>query len=105
MIFQHTLEQVLSGRKTQTRRPIRPYRRFVYRVGKTYAVQPGRGERAVARIEVLAVRKQPLGEITRAEAVAEGCANLASFRKLWTEKHGGFDPDEVVWVMEFRLLQ
>lgn len=33
MIFQHTLEQVLSGKKTQTRRRIKPDKRFVYRAG------------------------------------------------------------------------
>lgn len=105
MIFQHTLEQVLSGKKTQTRRLFRSDRRFVYRAGKTYAVQPGRGRNAVARIEVLVVRKQRLGEMTEAEAVAEGFASLAEFRKLWQERYGSFDPKNEAWVIEFRLLE
>jgi len=105
MIFRHTLEQVLSGKKTQTRRPIRPYRRFAYRPGKTYAVQPGRGQNAVARIEVLAVRKQPLSEMTEVEAVAEGFASVAEYRELWVKQYRHFDPTEEVWVVEFRLLE
>lgn len=60
MIFQHTWEHVLNGTKTQTRRIVKPNERqvatefavvtddrAVYEVGKTYAVQPGRGKRAV----------------------------------------------------------
>ena len=70
MIFQHTLDKVLSGEKTQTRRIVKPGETFepadpicgypagvycwkrnfaqtarpVYIAGKTYAVQPGRNE-------------------------------------------------------------
>lgn len=105
MIFRHTLERVLSGTKTRARRPIKSYRRFAYRVGKTYAVQPDRGQNAVARIQVLAVSKQPLGEMTRADAVAEGFASLAEFRKFWRERYGSFDPKDEAWVLEFRLLE
>lgn len=71
MIFQHTWKKVLSGEKTQTRRIVKPgqvyraiaidgkqlppsvvtspnYRpKSVYFVGKTYAVQPGRGKYGV----------------------------------------------------------
>ncbi len=76
MIFQHTWEKVLSGEKTQTRRIYKrgeftncwyddmiinevlipqtkvdkygmTMPRNVYLVGKTYAVQPGRGKRSV----------------------------------------------------------
>jgi hypothetical protein len=105
MIFLHTLEQVLSGKKTQTRRPIKPDTKFVYRAGKDYAVQPVRGAKAVARFEALSVRKQPLGEMTEAEAVAEGFASVAEYQELWTKQYGGFDPNEEVWVIEFRLLE
>jgi hypothetical protein len=52
MIFQYTLDQVLDGRKTQTRRLVTAGRPSRWRVGRTYAVQPGRTKKAVARIEV-----------------------------------------------------
>lgn len=42
MIFQRTWKQVLTGEKTQTRRLYKSP--FVYEIGKTYAVQPGRGK-------------------------------------------------------------
>ncbi len=69
-----------------------------------YAVQPGRGQNAVARIEVVGVRKQPLGRMTHEEAVAAGVTNLVSFKELWRKQHGSFDPQEMVWVIEFKLL-
>lgn len=102
MIFQYTLESVLSGKKTQTRRRIKPERKFIYRVGKTYAVQPKRGQPAVARFEVTAIRKQRLGEITHEEALAEGFASVADYQKLWRKQYGSFDPNEEVWVIEFK---
>lgn len=104
MIFQHTLEQVLSGEKTQTRRRIKPNKKFIYRVGKTYAVQPKRAQPSVARFEVTAIRKQRLGKMTHEEALAEGFANVADYQKLWIKQYGSFDPDEEVWVIEFKLL-
>lgn len=94
MIFQHTHELVLSGDKTQTRRLVKPgdelhswwendrvgFRKAVqmdsgrirWEVGRTYAVQPGRGQKAIARIRITDIRREPLQAITEAEAEAEG---------------------------------
>jgi hypothetical protein len=49
MIFSKTWPLVLSGKKTQTRRVKRPLDKpyCKYEVGKTYAVQPGRGRPAL----------------------------------------------------------
>jgi hypothetical protein len=105
MIFQYTLESVLSGKKTQTRRRIKPDKKFIYKVGRTYAVQPKRGQPAVARFEAIAIRKQRLGGMTHEEALAEGFASVADYQKLWRRQYGSFDPDEEVWVIEFKLLQ
>ena len=104
MIFQHTLEQVLSGKKTQTRRRINPGRRFLYRPGKSYSVQPSRTQAGVARIEVVNIRQEPLGEMTHEDALAEGFASVDEYRMLWLEQYGTFDPEELVWVIEFKLL-
>jgi len=94
MIFQHTIDAVLSGEKTQTRRLVKAmdstsglYDRdgyctamtdgsrigVVYRYekdgkfidfrrkwwpGNTYAVQPGRGKKGIARIRITGIRLQ-----------------------------------------------
>ncbi len=88
MIFQHTLEAVLAGRKTQTRRlmnqlgqameycksyPNYPHEiqsvwtakngvfRTKWEVYKTYAVQAGRGKPAIARIKIIRINEECIG--------------------------------------------
>lgn len=68
MIFQETWQRVLDGTKTQTRRLVKEHEKWVdwraavvnfsrgidaaatYELRKTYAVCPGRGKKAIARI-------------------------------------------------------
>ena len=94
MIFGHTLEKVLSGEKTQTRRLVGPEERLYlsvenlaviqwrkskwtdyvkWEVGRTYAVQPGRGKPAVGRILLKNIWQEQLRDITEEGAIAEGC--------------------------------
>jgi hypothetical protein len=47
-------------------------RRVLYRVGQTYAAQPGRGKSAIARIRLTAIRQEALQLITAAGVRAEG---------------------------------
>jgi len=90
MIFQHTWQQVLDGSKTQTRRLVKRHEimdddgnvcitgnttdlpRIKWQVGRTYAVQPGRGKKAVARYKLLDIRCERLQDITPEDAIAEG---------------------------------
>lgn len=100
MIFQHTWTLILEGRKTQTRRLVKPNQEFdrwnrrvfsstlrglplpnhmtlrqktIYQVGNTYALQTERGGKAIARICIFDIRKTLLQDIQEWEAVAEGC--------------------------------
>ncbi len=102
MIFQHTWEQVLAGTKTQTRRlakgALPPWR-----VGRSYAVQPGRGKHAVGRILVTAVRREALGRLSARDVRAEGYASRAEFETTWAEMHGTYDPVQLVDVVEFEV--
>ncbi len=94
MIFKSGLcDKVLSGEKTQTRRVKKEGEYFVggpftrvmvekqnlykmsrikWMTGRTYAVQPGRGEKAVGRIKLLAIREEPLQNISDDDAKQEG---------------------------------
>lgn len=123
MIFQHTWARVLAGQKTQTRRLVQDADRLwtiehegrapekvlwrgdkvKWRTGRNYAVQPGRNQKAVARIRLLDIRYQFLGHISEAEARAEGFAGLTEFIGTWKMIHGQFDREQPVWVLEFRL--
>ena len=104
MIFAHTFQAVLDGRKNQTRRLVKPgdasyddgfgyivsvYRneRCVYDVGKTYAVQPGRGRKAVARIRITDIRREDVREISVEDVIAEGVERRSEFLETWTQMH------------------
>ena len=120
MIFQHTLEQVLSGQKTQTRRIIKPgdvavrsgqdeitavktNGRTKWAVGKTYSVQPGRGKPAVARIQITRIRRETVSQISEADAIADGFTSRQAFLNTWRHIHGDDSLDLDVWVVHFEL--
>jgi len=124
---------IRSGRKTQTRRLVKEGdyalygsysdtiqgvvrgNRTLWRVGNTYAVQPGRGKRGVDRILLLAIRRQLLVNITHEDVLAEGVSPertptwklgcLLRFGKLWNsiyKKPGTrFLDDAEVWALTF----
>lgn len=102
MIFQHTWAQVLAGAKTQTRR-IAKGASPPWRVGRSYAVQPGRGKHALGRILVTAVRREPLGRLSAGDVRAEGYASRAEFEATWASMHGDYDPVQLVDVVTFEV--
>lgn len=121
MIFQYTWPQVISRQKTQTRRvagmnevAIRSHHNRIvavmhngrekWRVGRTYAVQPGRGRRQIARIRVVRIRSERLSRISQADARAEGFADRREFMRTWERIHGPGSRECRVWVLEFELV-
>jgi len=124
MIFQYTWARVLSDQKTQTRRLVQASDRLwtiehegrapekvlwrgdkvKWRTGRSYAVQPGRNRKGVAKIRLLDIRYQFLGHVSEEEARAEGFSSLAEFIETWTRIHGQFDREQPVWALEFRLI-
>jgi hypothetical protein len=122
MIFQYTFQQVLSGDKTKTSRLINPHDSAVtgkdgkieavlnngrdkYRVGKTYAVQPGRGKPAVGRIRLLGIERKVVSETNKTEAKQEGYASRQEFFAQWDEIHGAGKRNIEVWMLEFELVR
>jgi uncharacterized protein YhfF len=145
MIFQHTHELVMAGRKTATRRvfahdtivldaygfamlrrtfddaaaelePRHPVldvgtvgRGLKWRVGNTYAVQPGRGKRAIGRIRVTGLRVERLQTLTHEDALAEGVASVEEYAALWDAIHSKrgerWDDDPLVIVIQFELMK
>jgi hypothetical protein len=102
MIFgEGLIPAVLSGQKTETRRPVKNGRPCRYIVGRTYAVQPGRTKEGVGRIKVLEVRRERLSEIDEAAASREGFATKTDFLTYWWTLYGSSDPSTEVWVIRF----
>lgn len=115
MIFKPELiEKILAGEKTVTRRPVKleddgyggaiflPCR---YVPGRTYAFQPGRGQKGVGRIRVLCVGRIPLIRIDANDARREGFRTAGEFRRYWTALYGSFDPTQPVDRIEFELVE
>ncbi len=154
MQFAKTYQWVLNGTKSETRRPVKqtewaemssynnfgvfvdsPVIRAVHfysnngvkwRVGNTYAVQPGRGQKAVARFKLTSIKREPVNAITEAGAVSEGFTGydvishgpsgetwcnpvtpVEEFAMTWDEIHGAgsFASGVEVWVLGFELAE
>lgn len=144
MQFAHTWQQILNGQKTQTRRIVGSHDmewgsigssrismvdggkhyRTKWQVGKTYAVQPGRGKAAVGRIRITAIRRERLQDITLEDVKAEGIGQYTfargvlsdnppdprwKFIKLWNEVHpkvpDNWESNPEVWVITFELVR
>lgn len=111
MIFKPDLAAlILAGEKTVTRRgtsenPRSPwwFEECAIKPGRDYAVCPGRGEFAVARVLVTKVTRGPLGRLTDREARREGFRNSALFERAWWELHGSYEPLRVVWRIAFAV--
>jgi hypothetical protein len=99
-------EAVMLGKKTETRRrlsnnPSSPWWREKcgLKMGRHYAVQPGRGKKQIGRALIVHVSTGLLGHVDNLAARREGCAGRREFVALWEDLHGAFDPEEVVWVV------
>lgn len=103
MIFAPDLaEAVVAGRKTVTRRRVKGDAPCRYEAGRDYAVQPGRGKKAIGRIRILSVRKESLAGITAdGEAKREGFRRVADFVDRWAAMYGDVRLADEVWRIEF----
>ncbi len=103
------IDLILSGRKTQTRRPVSDNPRSPWyrekcglQVGRDYAICPGRAKPASGRVLIEATRLERLGDISSADAVAEGFRDRNEFEIYLWNLYGEFDPEQLVWVVQFR---
>ncbi len=150
MIFQHTWQAIMDGRKTQTRRLVRKHGdgeddftnrssywgmdeygsdticvvwrkgKIKWQVGRTYAVQPGRGQPAVGRIRLTGIRAEHVTDISEEYVIAEGVGlqawagqpdwpRTAGYAELWDTIHTKpgtrWADNPAVWVLEFELVE
>ncbi len=58
-----------------------------WQVGKTYAVQPGRGEKAIGRIRILDIQRIDVRDFTPADVKREGFLSLNHYLLVWSQMH------------------
>jgi hypothetical protein len=82
--------------------------RLLWQVGNSCAVQQGRGKPAIARIQILESRREPLCNITHDDALAEGFGGVAEFLNVWQAMYAGTEyaatHNPHVWVLGFELV-
>lgn len=107
-IFQdHFVQDILAGRKTETRRICKN----LPRVGRRsrFVTQRGGKPFATARIKSLSIQK--LGEMNLFDVHREGWppgsreSRWDWFKRIWTTMHGPWDPDQEVYVITWDKLK
>ncbi len=91
---QRLVDAALAGRKTQQRR------NGVYGYpGETFFLGP-------EKFVITGLERQSLGEMTEADAKAEGFPDLGAYQQLIISMHAGMDWNEAhqVWVHRFEKL-
>jgi hypothetical protein len=101
MIFREEhMELILRGMKTVTRRR----HKYPRKAGKVYRTKKDWYHYRDVWILITRVYRQRLVDVTEDDAQKEGGYTLEEFKKLWERINGGWDPDEVVWVYEFKVV-
>ncbi len=134
MQFSATWQGVLAGHKTMTRRtvserhtallaldttPCSPHTlpdqapvygvlasgRLRYIVGRSLAVQPGRGKHAIGRIAITGIRYcARAGDISEEDARAEGFATAAEFCTIYVTLNGLVALERPCWALRFEVI-
>jgi hypothetical protein len=117
------MDEVLAGRKTQTRRErylgdrlrmrngatsvVRRDGSIRWTVGKSYSIARGRGIKGEPGVRIfvrgLGVDRAPL-KISESNARAEGFGNSAEFRTAWKSLYPG-TASMPCWVIVFKLIK
>jgi hypothetical protein len=111
MLFREELaDKIIAGEKTATRRlpkdnPRSPWwwKGCRYKVGRRFPVMCNFNEPARAYAIVTRVALERLGDMQPGQAKEEGTLSLHLFERLWAGINGEFDPEQWVWVVEFKL--
>lgn len=95
-------EMILRGQKTQTRRVgSKRWNVGAVHLAKTQMLST----EYFAKIRILNVREERLGDITLEDAQKEGYSSVEEYIDIWKFINKGvWDPELIVWVIDFELF-
>jgi len=92
---------ILEGKKTQTRRISRPR----VKIGGIYKAKTKLFSREhFALIKITGLRAEKLGDISDEDVKKEGYNSLEEFMEVWKSIYGSWEPERIVWVLEFEVV-
>jgi len=94
------ISKIREGEKTQTRRLKKPN----IKIGKTYSLRSSYRSVLPENILITDIFQQYLGEISQEDVSKEGFDSLNMFINIWREIYGSFNPEELIWVVEFQYV-
>ncbi|MCW4049754.1 MAG: ASCH domain-containing protein [Candidatus Bathyarchaeota archaeon] len=92
---------ITEGRKTQTRRPRNPN----LQIGQTIRLKRGYALFLPDSIQVTDIYKQHLGDMTAHDIICEGFHSHEEFQEAWMNIYGDWNPEQLVWVIEFKHIK
>lgn len=94
---------ILNGKKTTTRRD---WKKPMVKVGGIYNCKTQMlSKDYFAKIKVTRIYRQGLYFMTDRDARKEGYSNIEEFSKIWIEINGKWNPNLIVYVIEFEVVK
>lgn len=99
---QEHVQPILNGTKTQTRRTGKKR----WKIGAIRQAKTGyKKDSEFAKVRILAVRQEELGEISSADVFAEGYQHIGEYIDVFKRIYGSWDPKLIVWVVDFERVE
>lgn len=100
---EYTKNKMCDGEKKVTRRLYNPERRPGV-PGARHKIKIDRTPTVYGEIDILACYPQRFGDMTEEDAKLEGFDSLQEYKEYFYRVNKYIDDDELVWVMEFKLV-
>ena len=104
MFDKQTLEQILKGKKTVTRRvrrnntrPAVPHNIHKLKIDRTPV--------SYGLIRIISCEKGRLGDLNEEDAVKEGFATKEEYLDYFEKVNGSKQPNLPIWIVEFELIK